>query len=123
MPEDQGSERWTQLAYELELAQLPLMFDRSDAMITVSEGGALATKTVAGVTGGSVASSRKIMRTGRHFAEFTVVEPDGNALAGRFGLIRPGLVSAAAARTSEFREAFSVKEVSFELVPSGGCPM
>lgn len=123
MPEDQGKERWVQLAYELELAQLPLTFDRSDATIAVSEGGALATKIVAGVTGGAVASSRKIMRTGRHFAEFTVVQPDGNAFAGRFGLIRPGKVPPAAARTSEFREAFSVKEVSFEVVPSGGSPM
>eukprot|EP01043_Picozoa_sp_COSAG02_P067994 COSAG02_NODE_11129_length_1786_cov_2.634262_1_plen_284_part_00 len=123
MPEDQGSERWAQLAYELELADLPLLFDRSDATITISEGGALATKTVEGVAGGAVASSRKIMRTGRHFAEFTVVHPDGNALAGRFGLIRPGVVSTATAGTSEFREAFSVKEVSFEVVPSGATSM
>jgi hypothetical protein len=118
VPEEQGKERWVQLAYELELAKLPLLFDRSDATITLSEGGALATKTVTGVTGGAVASSRKIMRTGRHFAEFTVVHPDGNALAGRFGLIRPGVVSSAASGVSEFREAFAVKDVSFEVVSS-----
>ena len=72
-PNGQGNERWLRLAYELELVQLPLMFDRADATIDLSEGGALATKTA---TGGAVASSRKVMRAGRHFAEFTVVHPE-----------------------------------------------
>lgn len=112
VPEEQGSERWLRLAYELELFHLPLLFDRADSTVALSEGGALATKTA---LGGAVASSRKVMRAGRHFAEFTVVHPEGNVLAGRFGLIRPG-VQGSTSGLSGFREAFAVKDVSFEVV-------
>ena len=77
---------WLRLLHEAELAQTPLRFDRTDATIDLSEGGALATKSA---TGTAVAASRKVMRAGRHFAEFTVVRADDTIAGGRFGLVRP----------------------------------
>jgi hypothetical protein len=91
---------WLRLLHEAELAQTPLRFDRVDATIDISEGGALATKSA---TGTAVAASRKVMRAGRHFAEFTVVAPDDAIAGGRFGLVRP-LAYQRQARRAELRE-------------------
>ena len=66
----------------VELLREPLVFGRAHASFTLSEGGAVATKSVAGP--GRAAASQVVMRSGRHFARFTVVH-------GRFfsfGVIR-----------------------------------
>ena len=70
--------------HEVEVLRPPLAFGRAHASITPSENGAVATKSVDG--GWRAAASEVAMRSGRHFAQFTVV-------AGRdmlFGVIRPG---------------------------------
>ena len=77
-------ESWLGLMHEVEELRLPLAFGRSHATVTLSENGALATRTAGG--GWRTAASKVVMRSGRHFAQFTVV-------AGRdmsLGVIRPG---------------------------------
>ena len=72
------------LMQEVEGLRMPLLFGRSHAeFITLSEGGAVATQT-----GGEsrAAASKTVMRSGRHFARFTVVEGDDML----FGVIWPG---------------------------------
>lgn len=76
---------WLRLLYEAELLRTPLAFDRADSTVTVSNDGTMATKKE---TGATVLASNKVMRAGRHFAEFTIMKRD-NVTAGRCGLVRP----------------------------------
>ena len=80
-----GLESWLGLMHEVGVLRLPLAFGRAHAEITLSENGALATKNA---NGGTVrtAASKAVMRSGRHSAQFTVME--GGYLF--FGVIRPG---------------------------------
>ena len=68
--------------HEVEVLRLPLVFGRAHADLTLSEGGAMATKTGAGFR---VAAGKVAMRSGRHFSQFIVVK-GYNML---FGVIRP----------------------------------
>ena len=80
-----GTESWLGLMHEVGLLRLPLLFGR-DADITLSENGALATGGGGGSFATRTAASKAAMRSGRHFAQFTVVQ-------GRFmyfGVIRQG---------------------------------
>jgi hypothetical protein len=91
-----GTESWLRLMHEVGLLRLPLAFGRAHGGVTLSENGAVATKIVGGYawratqSGGSydsrAAASKAAMRSGRHFAQFTVVS--GTAML--FGVIRPG---------------------------------
>ena len=82
MPQLNG-ETWLGVMHEVELLRLPLLFGRSHADVTLSEGGAVATRgVVAGAT--RAATSIVVMRSGRHFVQFTVVEGDEIL----FGVIR-----------------------------------
>ena len=66
----------------VELLRLPLVFGRAHRFITLSEGGAVATRN--GLSW-RTAASQAVMRSGRHFVQFTVVL--GYMF---FGVIRPG---------------------------------
>ena len=86
-------ESWLGLMREVALLRAPLLFGRAHGDdVTLSEGGALATNitilATMDVFNGTyrTAASTVVMRSGRHFARFTVVE--GDALM--FGVIRPG---------------------------------
>jgi hypothetical protein len=70
--------------WEVESLRCAAVFGRSHEMITLSEGGALATKDVHG--GFHTAASRAVMRAGRHYAQFTAVR----GMYTFFGVIRPG---------------------------------
>jgi hypothetical protein len=70
--------------HEMELLRVPLAFGRAHGNITLSENGAVATKGLGG--GWRAAASTAVMRSGRHFAQFTMVE----GIAMFFGVIRPG---------------------------------
>ena len=76
-------ESWLELMHEVELLRLSLAFGRAHGSVTLSENGALATKT-----GGSwrTAASTAVMRSGRHYAKFTVVYCPYVYV----GVIRPG---------------------------------
>ena len=76
-------ESWLRRMHEVEVLRLPLVFGRAHADLTLSEGGAMATKTGAGFR---VAAGKVAMRSGRHFSQFIVVK-GYNML---FGVIRPG---------------------------------
>ena len=80
-------ESWLGLIQEVGLLRVPLVFGRAHADVTLSEGGAVATS---GEPAGAIvfrsAASTVVMRSGRHFAQFTVVEGWGMF----FGMIRPG---------------------------------
>eukprot|EP01046_Picozoa_sp_COSAG06_P045888 COSAG06_NODE_6412_length_2944_cov_2.957118_3_plen_313_part_00 len=78
-----GRESWLRLMWEVEVLCRGAVFGRSHAWIALSEGGALATKSVS--TSWYAAASKAVMRAGRHYAQFTVV---GGAFV-YFGLIRP----------------------------------
>ena len=65
------------------MLRLPLAFGRAHGDITLSENGAVATKSAGG--GWRAAASKAVMRSGRHFAQFTVVA--GGLM---FGVVRPG---------------------------------
>ena len=80
-----GLESWLGLMHEVAVLRLPLAFGRAHANVTLSENGALATKSAAG-GGYPSAASKVAMRSGRHFAQFTVL--GGTYL--NFGVIRPG---------------------------------
>ena len=69
------------LMHLVELLRLPLAFGRAHAVVTLSEGGAVATMRVWSPVWRS-AASKVVMRSGRHFAQFTVVQ-------GKY-MIRPG---------------------------------
>ena len=79
------TERWLCLMHEVEVLRLPLAFGRH-ADFTLSENGALAARG-GGAGIWRTAASEVVMRSGRHFAQFTMVEGDSNAF---FGVIRPG---------------------------------
>ena len=80
-----GLESWLGLMHEVGVLRLPLAFGRSHAGITLSENGAVATMSVDDWMTRAAASTA-VMRSGRHFAQFTVVV--GNNMM--FGVIRPG---------------------------------
>ena len=83
--------------HEVELLRLPVVFGRAhaaaaelnwheaDADATLSEGGAVVTKA-AEEDDFRCAASKVVMRSGRHFAQFTVMS--GSMVL--FGVIRPG---------------------------------
>jgi len=84
-----GLESWLGLMHEVEVLRLPLAFGRAHADMTfksLSENGALATRTAGGGYAWRSAASKVAMRSGRHFAQFTMVE-DGYPM---FGVVRPG---------------------------------
>ena len=80
-----GRKSWLGLMHEVELLRVLLVFGRAHADVTLSEGGAVATKSA---YYGSIdsAASKVVMRSGCHFVQFTVL--DGNNMC--FGVIRPG---------------------------------
>ena len=78
-------ESWLGLMREVELLRLPLVFGRAHASLTLIEGGAVATKDVDGSWW--CAASTVVMRSGRHFAQFTVESDDAFK---SFGVIRAG---------------------------------
>jgi hypothetical protein len=79
-----GLESWLGLMHAVGLLRLPLAFGRAHGSITLSENGALATKGAGGRW--RAAASKVAMRSGRHFAQFTVLEGDFM----HFGVIRLG---------------------------------
>ena len=80
-----GLESWLGLMHEVEVLRLPLAFGRSHGNITLSENGALATKSVDDGEGYMTAAS-KVRMWSRHFVQFTVVSGDDMM----FGVVRPG---------------------------------
>ena len=76
---------WLCLMQEVELLRVPLLFGRAHAIFKLSEGGAVATKNVGDSTM-RTAASKVVMRSGRHFVRFTVIQGDNMS----FGVIRPG---------------------------------
>ena len=80
-----GLESWLGLMHEVGVLRLPLAFGRAHALITLSENGAVATKSVGGGYY-RTAANKVVMRSGRHFAQFTVV----NGTWMMFGVIRAG---------------------------------
>ena len=68
----------------MEVLRLPLVFGRAGGGITLSGGGAVATRT--GCEEYRSVASTVVMRSGRHFAQLTVTSGD-NML---FGVLRPG---------------------------------
>ena len=78
-------ESWLGLMHEVEALRLPLWFGRAHASVTLSEGGAVATRSAYdGYYWTAV--SMVVMLSGRHFAQFTLVQ--GEYLM--FGVVRPG---------------------------------
>ena len=77
-----GLECWLSLMHEVEVLRLPLAFGRAHAHVTLSENGAR--RSAGG--GFRFAASTAVMRSGRHFAQFTVAEGADIML----GAIRPG---------------------------------
>ena len=82
------------------MLRLPLAFGRSHADVTLSDHRAVATKGVG--YGARAAASKAAMRSGRHFAQITVVT--GEHLY--FGVIRPG---------------FDVEGAEFAFIVDGHC--
>ena len=68
-------ESWLCLMHEVELLRVPLGFGRAHVDVTLSAGEAVATRG-AGV-GWRTAASKVVMRSGRHFAQFTLLEATG----------------------------------------------
>jgi hypothetical protein len=79
-----GRESWLGLMWEVESLRRGAVFGRSHVHITLSEGGAVATKGTDNYSD-RAAASKAVMRAGRHYVQFTVVR--GYML---FGVIRPG---------------------------------
>ena len=79
-------ESWLCLVHEVEVLRLPLAFARAHGSLslTLSENGGLATKSVDDFDDRAVAS-KVVMRSGRHFAQFTMVYG-----ACGLGVVRPG---------------------------------
>ena len=65
-----GLESWLGLMHEVGVLRLPLAFGRAHADFTLSENGAVATR---GGYDYRAAASKAVMRSGRHFAQFTLV--------------------------------------------------
>jgi hypothetical protein len=80
-----GRESWLGLMWEVEVLRRGAVFGRSHELITLSEGGALATKGVNDLAY-RAAASKAVMRAGRHYAQFTVL----SGCEKLFGVIRPG---------------------------------
>eukprot|EP01046_Picozoa_sp_COSAG06_P029934 COSAG06_NODE_2813_length_6243_cov_7.236165_8_plen_353_part_00 len=80
-----GRESWLGLMWEVEVLRRGAVFGRSHESITLSEGGALATKAVGDYVYRDVAS-KAVMRAGRHYAQFTVER----GFDMYSGVIRPG---------------------------------
>jgi len=80
-------ESWLGLMHEVGVLRLPLAFGRAHGDVTLSENGALATRTAGGDYPDRAVASNAVMLSGRHFAQFTVVV---DALGIMFGVIRPG---------------------------------
>jgi hypothetical protein len=78
-------ESWLGLMWEVEVLRRGAVFGRSHQYITLSEGGALATRDA---PDGEfrTAANKAVMRAGRHYAQFTVV----HGIVMFFGVIRPG---------------------------------
>ena len=79
------TESWLGLMHEVGVLRLPLAFGRSHADVTLSENGALATRSGAADGYYRAAASTVVMRSGRHFAQFTVLQG-----VPTFGVVRPG---------------------------------
>ena len=79
---DQGN-RFS-VMHEVGMLRLPLAFGRAHADITLSENGTVAEKRVSD-SYWRTAASKVVMWSGRHFAQFTVLE--GQIMF--FGAIRP----------------------------------
>ena len=80
-----GRESWLGLMWEVEVLRRGAVFGRSHELITLSEGGSLAT-IVGGCGAWIAAASKAVIRAGRHYAQFTVVI----GFDMMFGVIRPG---------------------------------
>ena len=84
VPHD-GVESWLGLMQAEGVLRLPLAYGWAHADITLSEDGAVATRgDNEGYSRGRSAASKAVMRSGCHFAQFTVVEGDDLY----FGVIR-----------------------------------
>ena len=70
--------------HEVRLLQVPLLFGRAHPHITLTENGAVATRNHGGAY--RSAASTVVMRSGHHFAQFTVLR----GVDMMFGVIRPG---------------------------------
>jgi hypothetical protein len=84
-----GHESWLWAMHEVVVLRLPLVFDRAHAIIALSENGMVATRSEAAdyTTGGyKSAVSKVVMRSGCHYAQFTV--EGGRDM--RLGVLRPG---------------------------------
>jgi hypothetical protein len=80
-----GRESWLGLMWEVEsLRRRGVVFGRSHGSITLSEGGAVATRS--GQSAYTCAASKAVMRAGHHYAQFTAMS--GTIMF--FGVIRPG---------------------------------
>ena len=77
-------ESWLCLMHEVQALLVPLEFGRAHGSITLSEGGAVATRGATNTR--RAAASTVAMRSGRHFAQFTLMEGYNVLL----GVIRPG---------------------------------
>jgi hypothetical protein len=76
---------------EVELLRRPLVFGRWHAMMALSEGGSRVTIRGDNHERCCVVASRAVMRAGRHYAQFTVLENWQESGAWMsFGVIRPG---------------------------------
>ena len=80
-----GLESWLCLMHEVGVLRLPLVFGRVHGSITLSENGAVAAKSGEDYSS-RVAASKAVMRSGHHYAQFTIVV--GGYM--NFGVIRPG---------------------------------
>ena len=78
-------ESWLALMHEVAVLWVPLVFGRAHADFTLFENGAVATKTENDGRWRTAASA-VVMRSGRHFAQFTVL----GLHVKFFGVIRPG---------------------------------
>ena len=80
-----GRESWLGLMWEVESLRRGVVFGRSHESIVVSEGGAVAAKTLSEFFCRAT-TSKVVMRAGRHYVQFTVVSGSGMF----FGVIQPG---------------------------------
>jgi hypothetical protein len=83
------TEHWLCLMHEVEVLRLPLAFGQAHASVTLTENGAVATKGAR--WDAQSAGSKVVMRSGRHFAQFTVLTPcSPSSWQLAAGVIRPG---------------------------------
>jgi hypothetical protein len=104
-----GRESWLQLLREVELLRRAAVFRSSGRSIIVSAGGAVASVMAEfwgnaeaderdyDTAGGGTSLSTVVMRAGRHYAQFTVADPEDST----FGVMRPGWVRNATPRRDE----------------------